>query len=216
MHLKRSVILPLFAAGQVFGQQEAFRFALTQSADQECLSPEHESSSIWIRLALNYTEACYNIDDLFQSEFGYGPDNQSTCLYHHEDCNHEWEARLPDNYDPVANYSYISWQVSTTPGEMGGFPNHNPADVALRVFDGEDCEETSGNLFYQWGGCEEPANDCVQLPYSVGSFRVMKTAEQNKSDGCLVAAERGAGNREHSVHFVTVAALLVGVVIFVS
>jgi hypothetical protein len=101
----------------------------------------------------------------------------------------------------------------TNPGEWSGFPNYDSADVTLRVFEGEDCQETSQNPFYQWGGCEEPANDCVQLPYGVRSFRALKTPEQNKGDGCLVAAERGAAGRENCVQFMWLFAFAVGVVV---
>lgn len=194
-------------------QQEAFRFALTQSADVECQSAEHESSAIWVRLAINYTEACYNLDDLFQEGFGYGADNQSTCLFESPDCDHEWEARLPGNYDAAGNFSYMSWMVTTNPGEWSGFPSYDPADVTLRVFEGEGCQETEENPFYQWGGCEEPANDCVQLPFGVNSFRVMRTPEQNKSDGCVVGAERGAGAREHPLQLTWFFACFIGAIV---
>jgi hypothetical protein len=101
----------------------------------------------------------------------------------------------------------------TNPGEWSGFPNYDPTDVTVRVFGGEDCKDTSQNPFYQWGNCEEPANDCVQLPYSVQSFQVMKTPEQNKSDGCLVAAERGAAGREHYVQLMWLFVFAVGAVV---
>lgn len=194
-------------------QQEAFRFALAESAGLECQSREHEANSIWVRVVLNYTEACYNINDLFSADFGNGNDGQSTCLWEDESCDHEWEARQPDNWNPTGNYSYISWMLMTNPGEWSGFPNYDPANVTLRVFGGEDCQETSQDPFYQWGGCNEPANDCVQLPYSVRSFQALRTPEQNKSDGCLVAAERGAAGREHYVQLMWLFAFAMGAVV---
>ena len=194
-------------------QQGAFSLALAESADLECQSPEHESNSIWVRIVLNYTEACYNINDLFSEDFGSGNDGQSTCLWEDRSCDREWEARQPNNWDPAVNYSYISWMVMTNPGEWSGFPNYDPADVTLRVFGDEDCQETSQDPFYQWGSCEEPANECVQLPYSVQSFQVLKTPAQNKSDGCLVAAERGAAGREHYVQLMWLLAFAVGAVL---
>lgn len=103
--------------------------------------------------------------------------------------------------------------MTTNPGEWAGFPNYDPADVTLRVFREEDCRETEEKPLYQWGGCEEPANDCVQLPYGVKSFRAMRTTEEMKSDGCLVAAEQGAGHREISVQLVWSSALAVGVAV---
>lgn len=57
---------------------------------------------------MNYTEACYNIADLFQEDFGYGTDNQSTCLFHTDDCDRQWKARLPENYNPAGNFSFAS------------------------------------------------------------------------------------------------------------
>ncbi|KAM0701966.1 hypothetical protein Q7P35_010876 [Cladosporium inversicolor] len=213
MHIKDFVIVPLLAAVQVHGQQEAFRLALAESADLECQSPEHESNSIWVRVVLNYTEACYNINDLFSEEFGSGTDGLSTCLWEDDDCDHEWEARQPKNYGPTANYSYISWMVTTNPGEWSGFPNYDPADVTVRVFGGEDCQETSETPFYQWGNCDEPANDCTQLPYSVQSFQALKTPGQNKSDGCLVGAERGGAGREHYVQLMWLFAFAIGAVV---
>ena len=104
----------------------------------------------------------------------------------------------------------------TNPGEWSGFPNYNSVDVTLRVFEGEDCQETSQNPFYQWGGCEQPANDCVRLPYSVRSFQVLKTPEQNKSDGCLVGAERGAAGREHCVQLMSLFVFAVGAAVLNS
>lgn len=197
-------------------QQEAFRLALAESADLECQSPEHESNSIWVRVVLNYTEACYNINGLFSEEFGGGNDGQSTCLWEDDSCDREWEARQPDNHSPTANYSYISWMVTTNPGEWSGFPNYDPADVTVRVFGGEDCQETSQDPFYQWGNCDEPANDCVQLPYNVQSFQVLKTPEENKSDACLVAAERGAAGRGHCVQLLWLFAFAIGAVVLNS
>jgi hypothetical protein len=198
-------------------QQEAFRFALTESADVECQSPEHESSAIWIRLAMNYTEACYNLADLFQQDFGFGTDNKSTCLFEDAGCDREWEARMPENWDAAGNFSYMSWMVATNPGEWSGFPNYDPADVTVRVFEGEDCREMEGgNPFYQWGGCEKPANDCVQLPFGIGSFRVMRTPEDNKSDGCLVGAERGAAVPEFSLHLTWLFACFFGAVVLLG
>jgi hypothetical protein len=197
-------------------QQEAFRLALAESADLECQSREYETSSIWIRVIHNYTEACYNINDLSNEEFGSGTDGQSTCLWEDDSCDREWEARLPDNYSPTANYSNAFWMVKTNPGEWSGVPDWDPIDVTVRVFGYEDCQETSQDPFYQWGNCDEPANDCVQLPYSVQSFQVLKTPEQNKSDGCLVGAERGAAGRENYVQLIWLFALAIGTVVINS
>lgn len=164
---------------------------------------------------MNYTEACYNIADLFQADFGHGTDNQSTCLFHNNDCDRQWEARLPSNYDSDGNFSYVSWMVTTDPGEWAGFPGYDPADVTVRVFGEEGCEETEEKSFYQWGGCEEPANDCVQLPYGVRSFRAMRTSEQTESNGgCMVAAERGAGCREHGMQLMGLFTLSIGAILF--
>lgn len=85
----------------------------------------------------------------------------------------------------------------------------------MRVFGEEDCQESEEKPLYQWGGCEEPANDCVQLPFGVRNFRAMRTTEEGKSDGCLVAAEQGNGQRERSVQIAWSFAMLSGVVAFI-
>lgn len=103
----------------------------------------------------------------------------------------------------------------TNPMAWPGFPNYDPADVTLWVLGGEDCQETSQERFHRWSNCNEPANDFIQLPYSVRSFQVLQTPEQNKSDGCVVGAERGTAGREHYVQFMWLFAFAVGAVAIV-
>ena len=61
------------------------------------------------------------------------------------------------------------------------------------MFPREDCEETEEEPWFSWGGCDDELA-CKELPYSVASFRLERTAEEGL-DECLLAAEHGAGVR---------------------
>lgn len=176
----------------------------TPEQELECGTEAQEIHSLRLEFALNYTESCYNVDDMFSQI----PANETrTCNPVDPFCgNDEWSASagLVD-YDSSANYSQVTFllidQLTERPMNGTVWPND---DVILQVFEGENCEEVSPERpFYQYGNCDSrdyvPDDGCATLPYGIRSLQVLRTPEENKSESCLVAAERGAGANGYSI-----------------
>ena len=145
-------------------------------------------------MARNYTDACYNLADLFEDSdaFSFGADNnKTTCDFSDPDCDNEWQASFPGNWNATGNYSSVAWKLAAggAPSEEG----YEPKNVTVRLYSGEGCLENDQEVrYFQWGGCEEPpAEDCVSLPWSASSFRVLQTPLEEEGYGCLKGAERG-------------------------
>lgn len=64
-----------------------------------------------------------------------------------------------------------------------------PAQV-FRTFENEDCDEQGD--WHQWTGCGNERDECRELPYGVKSFHVSYQDEDNRTDKCVLAGERGA------------------------
>lgn len=207
-----------------FRQAASFTLALaTPLEDLEC---RHNSDSLFVVFAVNYTEGCHNVNDMFTQETSNDTFGYRTCSHADPFCgNDEWTAiAMRNNYSPLANYSQIQFELEPRHSDnrfVNGTLWEND-DVILRVFDGEDCEESSpDNPFYQFGNCgspnDVPDDGCAELPYGVRSLQVLRSSEENnQSESCLTAAERGAGETSHSagLGWVTLAALSASALLF--
>jgi hypothetical protein len=97
---------------------------------------------------------------------------------------------VSDGYSPETSYNYTSLAYPSNGNDRVGI---NHTSFTLKVFPHEECEETEEEPWFSWGGCADELA-CKELPYSVASFRLEKTAEE-APDECLMAAEHGAGVR---------------------
>jgi hypothetical protein len=112
---------------------------------------------------------------------------------------------------PMANLSlsrFTIYQPENTAYES------DIAGATLKVFPGSACDDAEP--WFSWGGCEEEQEYyCRDLPYSVGSLRLERTAEEDVGE-CILAAERGAGKRvEMSSMAVVVGMVVAGFMIAV-
>ncbi|KAM0712508.1 hypothetical protein Q7P37_011605 [Cladosporium fusiforme] len=140
-----------------------------------------------VQIKANYTEACYNIDEVF----AWGTNNQTgridrSCHWDNDACPNEWYYRERSNFDSSANHSVITTAIA---GDSTAEWSDWPLQV-FRTFEREDCDETGD--WHQWTGCEGLKDECRELPYGVRSFRVSYQSEENRTDECVVAGERGA------------------------
>lgn len=168
-----------------------------------------------IRMYSNYTDACYNLASIYSSEQDgletLEGGSTSTCNPINANCSNDYMATMLDNYSTDSNYSLTRFQMgrSAAAGLWGGSDNDEDADFSsfmLKVFAGEDCVDDGSEPWFSWGGCEdEQSPSCSELPYSVRSFRLEQTAEEDRGD-CLIAAERSVGLKREA----SVAAMILG------
>lgn len=161
---------------------------LLREADIEC-SDEHRWSRLTagVEVKSNYTEACYNLDEVFAWRF----DNQSgivdrSCHWDSDSCPNEWRYLEGFNYNPNATNSVITtvlsgWNMKESP--------EWPAQM-FRTFERERCDQ--GGNWHQWTGCEDERDKCRELPYGVRSFQVSYQSEEGRVAECVFAGERGA------------------------
>lgn len=140
-----------------------------------------------VEIKSNYTEACYNLDEVFAWRF----DNQSvivdrSCHWDSDSCPNEWRYLEGFNFNPNATNSVITTVLS-------GWKMQEPPDwraQVFRTFERESCDQ--GGNWHQWTGCEDERDECRELPYGVRSFQVSYQSEDGRADECVFAGERGA------------------------
>lgn len=156
------------------------------NSDLSCGQLDMDPDAIAARIWSNYTvDSCHNVASLFG--------NNDTCDWRNQqNCPDAVLPSLAENSSPEANYSYASL-VYRTPARMEA-DEMDWSNFTLKVFPEEDCGERDGQSWITWGGCEDrgDAETCSELPYSVASFRLELTAEEELGE-CVVAAQRGAG-----------------------
>jgi hypothetical protein len=182
----------------------AFRLTspdLLAEADLDCSDGNSLSRfTAGVEIKANYTEACYNIANIFD----WRDANQTagridrSCHWDSDSCPNEWRYLDHSNFDPNATHSIITTRLA---GDGMSKWLDGPAQV-FRTFEREDCDEEGD--WHQWTGCEEVTDECRELPYGVRSFRVAYQAEEEEKrvDGCVLAGERGG--RESSSEVVDV------------
>jgi len=141
-----------------------------------------------VEVKANFTEACYNIDDVF----AWRHPNQTTsgrldrsCYWDFDSCPNEWRYLDHYNFDPNATYPIITTILS---GDGLSEWLDGTAQV-FRTFEREDCDESG--CWHQWTGCEDERDECRELPYGIRSFHVSYQPEGNRTDECVFAGERG-------------------------
>jgi hypothetical protein len=167
-----------------------------------------------VEVRANYTEACYNIQDVF----AWRPDNETgridrSCHWDTDSCPNEWRYLEHYNFDPNANHSVITTVLA---GDSMSESLDGPTQV-FRTFERGDCDE-SGD-WHQWTGCEDERDECRELPYGVRSFHVSYRSEDTRTDECVLAGERGAlesGSGAVNVQVLVSFAMAAGVVALVQ
>lgn len=140
-----------------------------------------------VEIKANYTEGCYNIDEIFS----WRPENQTgrfdrSCHWDSASCPNEWRYLEQSNFNPNATNSIITTILA---GDRMSEWLDGPAQV-FRTFEYEDCDGEGD--WHQWTGCEDERDECRELPYGVKSFHVSYQDEDTRTDGCVLAGERGA------------------------
>lgn len=130
----------------------------------------------------NYTEACYNIDEIFAWEHANFSNPRTTCSWRNSDCPNEWELQGKLEFNPNATNSIVSISSDAYTGA-------NASAYSLQIFEGLGCDEDRD--WHQWTCSERLGYECTELPYSAMSFRVSYQGEGNRTDECMIAAERG-------------------------
>lgn len=177
-------------------------------SDLSCYQLDMEPDAIAVRIWSNYTvDSCHNVASLFG--------NNDTCSWRSQhNCSDGVMPSLAENYSPETNYSYASL-VYRTPARMNA-DEMDWSNFTLKAFPEEDCEERDGESWISWGGCEdrEDVGTCTELPYSVASFRLERTAEEGVGE-CVVAAQQGAsgGIRSRELNLEVLGLSLVGLLI---
>ncbi|KFY29695.1 hypothetical protein V494_08536 [Pseudogymnoascus sp. VKM F-4513 (FW-928)] len=123
-----------------------------------------------------------NVADLFTPS-GKAPlldcyPNNSTC---------DFKLQGQSFYNATADYSRVGFQTGLSPGADGSVPD--TSTLTFRTFEGADCASDANHSWHQWS-CNTFIGDCSVLPYSVRSFSISTTPEENKTE-CYVASERG-------------------------
>jgi hypothetical protein len=155
-------------------------------SDNECFGVGNNPGTVVIRFFTDHTpDSCHNIASVFSN--GQGGRRNYTC--DETSCPGGFLPLDLESYSPKTSYNYTSLAYSEGVSRMG--VDHQ--GFTLKVFPREDCEETEEEPWFSWGGCDDELA-CKELPYSVASFRLEKTAEEDL-DECLLAAEHGAGVR---------------------
>jgi hypothetical protein len=172
----------------------AFRLTspdLLDNADLDCSDDNGLARfTAGVEIRANYTEACYNIADIF----AWRDDVNQTagridrsCHWDSDSCPNEWRYLDHSNFDPNATHSVITTRLA---GDSMSEWLDWPAQV-FRTFERENCDEEGG--WHQWMGCEEVTDDCRELPYGVRSFQVSYQAEEDDRVGeGVLAGEHGA------------------------
>jgi len=138
-----------------------------------------------IRFFTDHTpDSCHDIASVFSD----GQDGRRNYTCDETNCPDGLMPLNLESFSPETSYNYTSLAYSEGTSRMG--VDH--PGFTLKVFPREDCEETEDGPWFSWGGCDDELA-CEELPYSVASFRVEKTAED--LDDCLLGAEHGAGVR---------------------
>jgi hypothetical protein len=143
-----------------------------------------------VEIRSNYTEACYNIADIF----AWRGANQTagridrSCHWDSDSCPNEWRYLDHSKFDPNATHSVITTRLAGD--DMSEWLN-GPAQV-FWTFEREDCDEEGS--WHRWTGCEEVTDECRGLPYGVRSFRISYQAEEEEDmvGECVLAGERSA------------------------
>lgn len=154
--------------------------------DGECFGVGNNPDAVTIRLFPDYTpDSCHNIASVFSNGQDDGRRNY-TCDA--TSCPDSFMPLRLGEYSPETSYNYTSLAY---PSDGISRVGTDHPSFTLKVFPREDCEETEEEPWFSWGGCVDEGA-CKELPYSVASFRLEKTAEEDLDD-CLLAAEHGAG-----------------------
>jgi len=139
-----------------------------------------------IEIKSNYTEACYNLDEVFawRSNNSSGLNDRS-CHWDSASCPNEWRYLEGFNYNPNTTNSVITtvlsgWNTEESPDWQA---------QVFRTFEREGCDQ--GGNWHQWTGCEDERDECRELPYGVRSFEVSYQSEDSRTDECVFAGERG-------------------------
>jgi hypothetical protein len=140
-----------------------------------------------IEIKSNYTEACYDLDEVFawRSHNSSGLNDRS-CHWDSASCPNEWRYLEGFNFNPNTTNSVITtvlsgWNMQEAPDWQA---------QVFRTFEREGCDR--GGNWHQWTGCEDERDECRELPYGVRSFQLAYQAEDDRTDGCVFAGERGA------------------------
>ncbi|CAK1362780.1 unnamed protein product [Cercospora beticola] len=168
----------------------------------ECLQTEFRPEYVGFSLYTNITTSgCYNFAEIFIN-------SSTTCNPNAPDCRLSFSAFGQENFSTTANYSQVDFQFLPTPENIS--PDVDPVELALLVFDGEDCLE-SDHAPYQWSGCEHTIEkECTQLPFSVASFYITGD-DANVTGDCLSGVVR-----ESEAESMRAGIVLLGSAMFVS
>ena len=199
----------------------AFRLTspdLLDNADLDCSDDNGLSRfTAGVEIRSNYTEACYNIANIF----AWRDANQTagridrSCHWNSDSCPNEWRYLHHYNFDPNATHSIITTRLA---GDDMSERLDGPAQV-FRTFERDDCHEEGD--WHQWTGCEEVSDECRELPYGVRSFRVSYQAEEEEDrvGECVLAGERGAlasSSGMFDVNAMVLFAIVAGVMVIVQ
>ncbi|KAL5348841.1 hypothetical protein ACLOAV_006264 [Pseudogymnoascus australis] len=122
-----------------------------------------------------------NVADLFTAS---GKTPLHECYPSNSTCDFRLHGN--SNYNATAEYSRVGFQTGLSPGKDGSLPD--TSGLTFRTFEGADCATDANQTWHQWS-CDTYIGDCSTLPYSVRSFSILATPEENKT-GCYVASER--------------------------
>jgi hypothetical protein len=162
-------------------------------SDDECFGVANNPEAVAIRFYTDYVpDSCHNIASVFSD----GQDGRRNYTCGATSCPDNFMPMQLENYSPETSYNYtsLSYPTSSARSPMADYPG-----FTLKVFPREDCEEAEEEPWFSWGGCEDE-EACKELPYSVASFRLEKTAEEDL-DECVLAAERGGAIRGKEASF---------------
>ncbi|GIZ44384.1 hypothetical protein CKM354_000758200 [Cercospora kikuchii] len=170
--------------------------------DYECLETESRPEYVGFSLYANITTpGCYNFAEIFV-------DSSTSCNPNAPDCQLSFSAFGQENFSTTANYSQVDFQFLPTPENIS--PDVDPVELALLVFDSEDCLE-GDHAPYQWSGCENTIEkECTQLPFSVASFYITGD-DANVTGDCLSGVVR-----ESEAESMRAGIVLLGSAMFVS
>lgn len=180
-----------------------------EEADLDCSDSDNLARfAAGVEIKANYTEGCYNIDEIFS----WRPENQTgrldrSCHWDSDSCPNEWRYLEHSNFDSNATNSIITTVLS---GDSMSEWLDGPAQT-FRTFENEDCDEAGD--WHQWSGCEDERDECRELPYAVKSFHVSYSyqEEDDRADECVFAGERGASESGAGIFGVDRMAIFVGV-----
>jgi hypothetical protein len=169
-----------------------------------------------VEIRSNYTEACYNLADIFawrDANHTAGRIDRS-CHWDSDSCPNEWRYLDHSNFAPDATHSIITTHLA---GDRMSEWLDGTAQV-FRTFQREDCDEEGD--WHQWMGCEDETDECRELPCGVRSFRVgYQAEEEDRVDECVFARERSvleSGSKVMDANVMILLAMAAGVTVFVQ